>query len=133
MGLQEDMAALCAANEFMNHNHISLAQLSEGRAVVELTIVKESLNPYGIVHGGALYTMGDCASGIAARSDGRRYVTLSSCLNFLRSGKEGDTIQAVGQVRHRGRTTCYVDVDILDPEGKLLASGNYTFFCIEGK
>ena len=94
MGMEEDMQALCTANEFMNHNHIKLKELSEGRAVMELTVVKESLNPYGIVHGGALYTMGDCASGIAARSDGRRYVTLSSSLNFLRSGKEGDTIQA---------------------------------------
>ena len=133
MGMEEDMQALCTANEFMNHNHIKLKELSEGRAVMELAVVKESLNPYGIVHGGALYTMGDCASGIAARSDGRRYVTLSSSLNFLRSGKEGDTIQAVGQVRHRGRTTCYVDVDILGPDGRLLASGNYTFFCISAE
>lgn len=132
MNIPENILALCEKNEFMNHNHIHLKDLEHDRVVTELTVTKESLNPYGIAHGGALYTMGDCSAGIAARSDGRRYVTLSSSFNFLRSGQLGDTIQAVGLVRHRGRTTCVVDVDVTDSQGRLLSNGSYTFFCIEG-
>ncbi|MDD5938011.1 MAG: PaaI family thioesterase [Clostridiales bacterium] len=131
MSLEEDLAELCAANAFMKYNHIVLKSVERDRAVMELTVQDESLNPYGMVHGGALYTMGDCAAGTAARSNGRRYVTLASNLNFLRSGMPGDVIQAVGTVRRRGKTTCYVTVDISNSEGTLLASGNFTFFCID--
>lgn len=132
MDLPKAIEELCEKNEFMNYNHIHLKEISQDHVVTELTVVKESLNPYGIVHGGAFYTMGDCAAGIAARSDGRRYVTLSSSFNFLRGGQPGDTLQAAGIVRHRGRTTCLVDVAIHDTQGRLLASGSYTFFCIDG-
>ena len=131
MSLEEGMAELCAANAFMKYNHIVLKSVERDRAVMELTVQDESLNPYGMVHGGALYTMGDCAAGTAARSNGRRYVALASNLNFLRSGMPGDVIQAVGTVRRRGKTTCYVTVDISNSEGTLLASGNFTFFCID--
>lgn len=131
MTIPKEIIELCEKNEFMNYNHIHLKEIAPERVVTELTVVKESLNPYGIIHGGALYTMGDCAAGIAARSDGRRYVTLSSSFNFLRSGQMGDTIQAAGTIRHRGRTTCLVDVDITDTMGRLLANGSYTFFCID--
>lgn len=133
MPVSDAILTLCAKNEFMNHNHIYLKVVEQDRVVTEMTVVKESLNPYGIAHGGALYTMGDCAAGIAARTDGRRYVTLSSSFNFLRSGQIGDTIQAIGLVRHRGRTTCVVDVDVTDSQGRLLSNGSYTFFCIEGR
>lgn len=129
----DGILTLCEKNEFMNYNHIHLKEAEHDRTVMELTVVKESLNPYGIAHGGVLYTMGDCAAGLAARSDGRRYVTLSSSFNFLRSGQLGDTIQATGTIRHRGRTTCVAEVDITDSQGRLLASGSYTFFCVENR
>lgn len=130
MGMLEDMKALCDANAFMNHNHIRLHSVERDRVVMELTAVADSLNPYRFVHGGALYTMADCACGTAARTDGRRYVTLSSSLSFLHSGLEGDHILADAKVRRRGRSTCYVDVDVTNEKGDLLASGNYNFFCI---
>lgn len=131
MGISEEMAAYCENHAFMNNNHIHLAEVERDRVVTILSAGPDSLNPYGFVHGGALYTMADCACGAAARTDGRKYVTLSSSFNFLHSGLNGDTIRAVAQVRRRGRSTCYVDVDLTNDRGDLLASGNYTFFCIE--
>jgi len=131
MGIETEIEKLCRENEFMNHNHITLKTLEKDHVVMELVVRQESLNPYKIVHGGALYTMADCAAGTASRSDGRRYVTMSSSLNFLRSGLMGDTIWAEARIRHRGRTVCYVEVDVTNQKGELLASGDYTFFCIE--
>lgn len=131
MGILEDMTAYCESHAFMSKNHIHLSAVELDRAVMELTAGPDSLNPYGFVHGGALYTMADCACGAAARTDGRKYVTLSSSFNFLHSGREGDTIRAEAKVRHRGRTTCYMDVELTNEKSVLLASGNFTFFCIE--
>lgn len=131
MGIAEDMMGYCETHAFMNINHIRLAEAELNCAVTVLDAGADSLNPYGFVHGGALYTMADCACGAAARTDGRKYVTLSSSFNFLHSGSKGDSIRAEAKVRRRGRTTCYVDVDLTNDRGELLASGNFTFFCIE--
>lgn len=40
-------------------------------------------------------------------------------------------MRADAKVRHRGRTTCLVNVDILGEGGKLLATGEFTYFCID--
>ncbi len=118
-------------NAFAAYNHIRVTGYGPDWAVMELKVEKDSLNPLGWVHGGALFTMGDCAAGFATHSDGRRYVTMSSDFHFLRSGKAGDTLQAKGTVRRRGMTTCLSEVSITNQDGELLATGTYTFYCIE--
>ena len=56
------------ANAFMLHNHIELESVEQDRAVFRLTIRPESKNPYGMVHGGAIYTLADNATGAAAHT-----------------------------------------------------------------
>ena len=100
------------------------------QVVFKLDIRQESRNTYGMVHGGAIYTLADNATGFAACSDGRYYVTQTSALHFLRNQSEG-TVRAVANVRHRGHSTCLVSVDITGDNGKLLATGEFTFFCVD--
>ena len=131
MDLEKEMITYCENHSFMNHNHIRLTEVEQDRAVTVLSAEADSLNPYGLVHGGALFTIADCACGAAARTDGRRYVTLSSSFNFLHSGLAGDSLRAEAKVRRRGQTTCYVTVDLTNNRGELLASGGFTFFCVQ--
>lgn len=117
-------------NAFMLYNHIEIESVEPDRAVFRLVIRPESKNPYGMVHGGAIYTMADNATGTAAHTDGRYYVTQTSALHFLRNQSEG-TVRASAYVRHRGKSTCLVDVDITGDDGKLIATGEFTFFCVD--
>ena len=119
-------------NRFVVYNHIEMVLMEEDHAVFRLTIRPESKNSYGMVHGGAIYTMADNATGAAAHTDGRSYVTQTSSLHFLRNQPEGD-ILADARVRHRGRSTCLVTVDILGEDKTLLATGEFTFFCVDEK
>ena len=80
------------------------------------------------IYGGALVVAN--ATGFAAHTDGRNYVTQTSALHFLRNQSEGE-IQADARVRHRGHSTCLVAVDILGEDEKLLATGEFTFFCVD--
>jgi len=118
-----------ARNAFMLYNHMELESLGPDRAVFRLDIRPESRNPFGMVHGGALYTLADNAAGTAAHTDGRAYVTQTSSLHFLRNQSEG-TVRAEGRVRHRGKSTCLTEVDITGEDGVLLATGEFTFFCV---
>lgn len=86
------------ANSFAVYNHMEIVLAERDHAVFRLTIRPESKNPYGMVHGGAIYTMADNATGAAAHTDGRSYVTQTSSLHFLRNQPEGDILADAGCV-----------------------------------
>ena len=123
-------ADLMRGNAFMFHNYIEMESAERDKAVFKLVIRPESKNPYGIVHGGAIYTMADNAAGAVAHSDGRYYVTQTSSLHFLRNQAEG-VVRAEARIRHRGKSTCLVDVDITGEGNILLATGQFTYFCVD--
>ncbi len=87
-------------NAFTAYNFMELELAERDRAVYRLEIRRESRNPYGMVHGGALYTLADDAAGMAAHGDGRHYVTQHGDLYFLDNRSRG-TIRAEGRVRRR--------------------------------
>lgn len=126
---QENFDAIARANAFALYNGIHTRQTGNGTAEAFLDMGPNSLNPYGLLHGGAYYTLADCAAGAACRDDGRKYVTLHGSLDFIRSAKEG-RVTARAVVKHRGRTTCLVFVEISGPDGTVYASGHYSFFCL---
>ena len=117
-------------NAFTRHNFFELETLEKDRAVYRLDIRPESKNPYGMVHGGALYTLADDAGGAAVHTDGRNYVTQHGDLHFLKNQTNG-TIRAEGRIRRRGKATCLAVVDITNEAGELLATGQFTYFCID--
>lgn len=117
-------------NQFTLQNNIRLESAEPDCASFSLQIQPASCNSYGQVHGGAIYTMADNAAGVAAMSDGRFYVTQAGTLHFLRNQSSG-TILASAQVRHRGKSLCLVEVSITGENGHLLATGEFTFFCLD--
>ncbi len=119
-------------NPFTNYNHISTVEVGMDYAVTELDIHPESLNPLGMVHGGCLYTLADNACGTAIHTDGRHYVTQSGNLHFVANQGQG-VVQAKAVVRHRGKSTGVLSVEITNEENRLLATGEYAFYCLDGR
>lgn len=128
MNVQKYIEAICKEKGCMSYNHIRLKEWELDRAVVELDVTADNLNQHEITHGGVLYTMADCAAGIAAFTDGSPYVTISSSINYLRSSRVGEHIEAMGVIRRRGGSTCYGEVEITNEAGKLLATGTFTYY-----
>lgn len=117
-------------NEFMKYNNIKLVCVNDEYAQVELEITSKSLNPYKLVHGGVYYTMSDCAAGVIARNNGKKYVTLNGSINYIRSVSSGK-IKAISTIVHRGQSTCVVNVKVTDEEENLLSESTFTMFCID--
>ena len=74
--------------------------------------------------------MADDAAGAAAHTDGRHYVTQNGSLHFLKNQPSG-IIRAEGRVRRRGKATCLAVVDITNEDGELLATGDFSYFCVD--
>lgn len=117
------------ANAFARHCGMVARVLEEDRAVMEIQAESHHLNAGSRVQGGVMFSLADCAAGTACRTDGRQYVTQSSAFNFLRPGAEGDTLRAEAVVRKRGKSTCYVEVEVTAGE-RTLATGTFQFFCL---
>jgi acyl-CoA thioesterase len=71
---------------------IERAVMQEGRARFEMTIGPQHLNPHGVVHGGAIYSLVDYAMGGALTSrlvPGERCATLEIKVNYVAAVSEG--------------------------------------------
>lgn len=130
MELQDKGLKKSIYNGFAKYNQIELVEMAPDRAVFRVEIREENKNPFGMLHGGAIYTLADQATGTAAHTDGRTYVTQTSAMHFLRNQAEG-VVYATGTVRHRGHSTVLTAVDINSEDGKLIATGEFTFFCVD--
>lgn len=127
--MEKRIREIVRANHFTEYNHIELAEVGPDYAVFRMEIGPNSVNGYGRVHGGALYAMADNATGCAVHTDGRDYVTQTGSLNFLSNQTQG-VILASARVRQRGRRTALASVDITGEGGRLLATGDFRYYCV---
>ena len=129
--MSEDFANSRMRNPFMEYNGIEIVSISLDHSVLKATITDNSKNPYGLIHGGLMYTMMDCVSGVTARADDHAYVTHNVYVNYLSNAKDQDEIFAEGTVVRRGKTVTVVHAIVRTKDGKLLADGTVDMFRID--
>lgn len=115
-------------NYFMTYNGIEPVNVGKNDSEIRTELRKEGKNLGGYAHGGLLATMADCAAGMAARGDGRNYVTQNMNITYISNIQSGQ-IFARGAVIHRGKRISLVRVRILNETGKLLAEASVNMFC----
>ena len=108
-----------AKNPFVAHNHICLESITEDSATAYVDLVHESHNFSGGIHGGLFFALTDYCAAVTARADGRRYVTQTADVHYLKNVKEG-RITARSHLLHRGRSGCVVDVHVYSDDEQLL-------------
>lgn len=109
---------------------LHVATVREGYAEVVMPPSSQILNPLGNVHGGAIYTLCDVASGTACASRGRIGVTLSGNINYLRPGRAGEALTATTSEIKRGAQTAVYEVTVMQGE-RHIATGIFTMFYVE--
>ena len=126
--MSDEFANSRLKNPFMEYNGIGIVSVSLDKSVLKATITDNSKNPYGMIHGGLIYTMMDCVAGVTARADGHKYVTQSVYVNYLSNDKDVDTIIAEGTVVKRGGTITIVRAIVRTEDGRLLSDGTIDMF-----
>ena len=109
--------------------------IGDGRAVVTLAAGPQHANPMGTLHGGVLCDIADAAMGMAFASTlapDESFTTVELKINFFRPVWEA-RLKAEGQVLRRGRNLGYVECDITDESGRLVAKASSTCLALRGK
>ena len=129
--LKEKSLEVNRHNPFVQLIGVEIAEVGPDRSLLRLELRPEMLNPHGLVHGGALFTLADNAAGCASSTDGRTYVTQGGDIHFLHTQASG-VVWAEALVKHRGRSTVLVEVTLTGEGGRLLATASFTYFCVDG-
>ena len=86
-------------NAFMQHCGIKVHSISCGKAAVGLRIDPAiHTNLHGKLHGGLLTTLVDNATGIACAAMGKRVVTVSMTVDFIKGAPSGAMVEAQAEV-----------------------------------
>jgi uncharacterized protein (TIGR00369 family) len=114
---------------------MTIASLEIDRCRIELTLRRDHLQPFGIVHGGVLATLIDTATFWAAfmrLPDDAGLVNVDLKLNYLRAVVDGK-LRAEGECLRAGRQISYTIASVYNEGGELVAHGTSTMMALPGK
>jgi uncharacterized protein (TIGR00369 family) len=104
---------------------LRLESLEPDSAVLVLPFRPDVATLGDVVHGGAISTLADTAAMAAAWATDEvpsqvAGSTVSLTVNFV-AAASGKDLRAAAAVRRRGGRLCFVDVDVTEPDGRLVA------------
>jgi uncharacterized protein (TIGR00369 family) len=105
-----------------------LKEIEPGRAVFEMEADERHHNPMGTLHGGVSADLADAAMGYAyaaTLAEGESFTTVELKIHFLRAVRKA-TLTAEAKVVKAGSTLGYVECDVTDHTGKLVARASST-------
>ena len=68
--------------------------LETGHCIIKMTVKKEMLNGFGILHGGIAFAFADSAFAFAANGLGLMTVSINAQINYHQPAKEGEILLA---------------------------------------
>jgi len=117
---------------FIRHLGIAIESLEPGRARLRLALAPELTNSFGGAHGGAIATLIDVAATTATRTlhpGSRGVITIDLTTSFLEAGK--GALVAEARVLRDGRSAVFVEAEVRNPDGTLVAKSLATCRAIE--
>ncbi len=102
---------------------MKLTTIEPGHAIFHMDVDDRHHNPMGTLHGGIYCDLADAALGYAYAAtlvEGESFTTIELKINFLRAVRNGN-LSAEATVMKAGSTLGYIECDVKDESGKLVA------------
>ncbi len=132
--LQLDAATLERVNSvsLLKTLAISLKEIGESHAVMEVTVTDIHANYLGGAHGGLIATLADTVSFFPRPllPSGLICTTTNLNVTYVRPAPLGETLTARSELLHLGRRTASVACRIVNGEGKLVAHSSATLMIL---
>ena len=123
--------AFVPQSPFAQKAGIRIEHIEDGRADLTMPFDEANATMGDVVHGGAIATLADTAAMAAAWSDDTVPDSLSGStvgitVDFVAAAR-GTDLTARATVIRRGRSLCFLDVDVVDAEGGTVAKALATY------
>jgi acyl-CoA thioesterase len=109
--MNKDTVAREVVDHMMDHDAFSqwlgieVLEITEGYSRIQMTIRKEMVNGFGIVHGGVPFAFADSAFAFACNNRNNLSVALDVTISFMKAMHIGDVLTAEAKEIHNGRST----------------------------
>jgi uncharacterized protein (TIGR00369 family) len=106
-----------------------LVDLKFGEATLKVAMRDDLRQPYGVLHGGATASLIDTAMAFACISclpEGEKTTTIDLTVHYLRPHTTGEVF-CTAKVLRNGRRIQTVSAEVVNEEGKLIATGLSTY------
>jgi acyl-CoA thioesterase len=110
---------LFAADAYARYLSIELVDAEPGSVTVQMPITADHLNFYDVTHGGAIFSIADCAFSLASNAHGDRAVAIDTHLALTAGTTAGDTLIAVAEEVTRGRTVATYRIVVTRDDGRV--------------
>ena len=99
-----------------------LVELEQGRAVVEMEAREDTTNIFGMIHGGAIFSLIDEAFQASCNSHGTIAVALNVTITYHQPPDIKSTLWAESREIHRSQKTASYEISVKDEKDTLIAS-----------
>lgn len=112
---------------------ISLTEIGERHAVMEVTVAQKHCNYFGGAHGGLIATLVDTVSFFPRPllPSGRLVTTTNLNITYVRPAQVGDRLIARAELVHLGRRIVSLTAQVSDGAGRLVAHGSVTLMGLQ--
>jgi phenylacetic acid degradation protein PaaD len=118
------VAGLLASDQYASGLGIRLVDVGESQITIDMVVVESMTNFHGGLHGGALFSLADCAFSLYSNSYGDPAVAIDTHMVFSAAVNPGEVLSAVVEEVNRGRSLATYRVLIHRADGKL--AGHFT-------
>jgi uncharacterized protein (TIGR00369 family) len=125
----EIMREFVPASPLVRHLGIELRSLERDRAELVLPFDERLVTLADVVHGGAIASLIDTAGMAATWADPDveperlAGATVSMNVDYIAAAR-GQDLRAVASVVRRGRSLCFTEVTVSEPDGRVVARGS---------
>lgn len=111
---------LLATDRYARHLGIRLVEATDDRVVLEMDIAPHHLNFLALTHGGAMFSLADCAMSLASNGHGQRAVAIDAHLVISGGSAEGDVLRAVAEPAVGGVTLGTHRITVTRRDGRIV-------------
>lgn len=107
------------------HLGIKFQTVQEGYVKATMPVDARTCQPFGVLNGGASLALAEIVAGhgsVPLCSPNQMPCGIQVSANHVRMVRTGSYVEATGRLIHRGRTSHIWNVDITDPEGRLVST-----------
>ena len=107
---------------------IEVLDIKEGYSKIKMTVRKEMINGFGIVHGGIAFSLADSAFAFACNNRNNLSVALDTAINFIKPVQVDDVLIAETKELHNGKSTGLYHINITNQHEHTVAVFKGTCF-----